>query len=159
MYIAIPEPFGGIMILAGIIVLTVVGVAIAITGVKRKSRNHKMVGLGLISAPWIILLLIALLSPGIDEWNPAIKSDTDVHGVWQGDGYSIQLNSDYTFVATFPNVGGNGTWRRDDWNLSLSETDSLFANLRFVEDSGELLLLPKPPSGASTDPGPITRRK
>jgi hypothetical protein len=54
-------------------------------------------GLGIIAAPWFLLALLAIQSPGIDEWNPILASDSAAWGTWEGDEYSIVLKPDSTY--------------------------------------------------------------
>ncbi|MGJ8696260.1 MAG: hypothetical protein ACSHYF_08070 [Verrucomicrobiaceae bacterium] len=132
----------------------VIGLLIAIRG--KTSKARLAFGISIILLPWIALFLI---SQGIDEWNPTIKSDSDTHGHWQGDNYNIRLNPDATFSADLKGQSIKGTWQRGDWNLHLTSQTGATTYMRFVEDSGELLLLPEPPQDESFRPGPITRKK
>lgn len=109
--------------------------------------------------PWIIWLGLAVLSLGIDEWNPRIESDSLIIGPWRGGGYEIDLEADLTFTLSSGDKKTCGRWKRDDWNLHLSTDDHDVREMRFVEDGGELLLLPDPPQIDMTNtPGPIMKR-
>lgn len=154
---AIPEPFGGLLILAVIAASFVIGLLVIITGLKH--RNRVLAGFGIICAPWFLIAFLALLSPGIDEWNPILDSDAYAWGTWEGEGYKIVLNSDSTFTADLKGKSMNGNWRRMDFNLYLSNDANQERYMRFVIDSGELLLLPDPPRDEPTHPGPITRKR
>ncbi len=154
---ALPEPFGGFLLLAAIAVSTFAGVVVLLVG--KSSRKVVFAGYGMIAAPWIFLAMIALLSPGIDEWNPSIQSDSDAWGTWEGGGYLIDLNADLTYDAVLKDESINGTWAREDWNLYLTGADGRERYMRFVEDSGQLILLPKPPRDDSPYPGPKTRKQ
>ena len=109
--------------------------------------------------PWIILCLLALFFPVIDEWNPSLESESDAWGTWQGDEYLITLNSDLTFTAKLKNESIKGTWRRMHFNVYLNANEGQERYMRFVEDSGDLLLLPEPPRDESPYPGPITKKR
>jgi hypothetical protein len=154
---ALSEPFGGLLLLAAIAASLIVGLLVIVTGRKRK----KMVftGLGIIAAPWFLLALLAILSPGIDEWNPMLTSDSAAWGTWEGDGYSIVLRPDSTYAANLNGESMSGSWRRTDINVYLSGGTVEERYMRFVEDSGDLLLLPDPPRDESPYPGPITKRR
>ncbi len=146
-----PEPFGGIIFLVIILVSFVSGLRIA----RKSARN----GILIIVAPWIILIVASLFFPNIDDWNPMLKSDESAWGLWIGDGYRIQLNPDETFTLQFEDQSLQGTWRRMDFNVYLKADSGKDLYMRFVEDSGNLLLLPKPPMDESPRPGPITRKR
>jgi hypothetical protein len=153
----IPEPLGGLIILVAIVFALIVGLVVATAG--RKSKRTLTVGIAIISAPWFLLILMVILSPpDIDEVNPNIVSDSEVFGVWKIDDYAITLRPDLTFVATIEGLPLEGKWRRMDWNLYLTESNGIERYMRFVQDSGDLLLLPKPPEGDYFDPGPMARR-
>ncbi len=153
----IPEPFGGLIILVAIAAALIVGLVVAISG--RKSKRTLAVGIAIIGAPWLLLILLVILSPqDIDEVNPNIVSDSEVFGVWKIDDYTIALRPDSSFVATIEGLPLKGKWRRMDWNLYLTESNGIERYMRFVQDSGDLLLLPKPPDGDYLDPGPMARR-
>lgn len=154
---ALPEPFGGLLLLAAIAASFLIGLAVVVTG--RKCRKRICVGVGIIFAPWILLGLLAIISPGIDEWNPSLESDSSAWGTWEGDGYLIELNPDSTFTAKLKNESATGAWRRTDWNVYLVTADGEERYMRFVEDSGDLILLPDPPRDESPQPGPITKRR
>ena len=154
---ALPEPFGGVLLLLAITGSLIVGGTIAVLG--RRSRNRVFAGIGIIAAPWIMLLLLAVLSPGIDEWNRDLKSPSEAWGTWEGDGYHIELNSDQSFSSTHDGQSLTGTYRIEDWNVFLTDSNGKDGYMRFVEDSGELLLLPNPPRVEMVNPGPITRKR
>ena len=105
------------------------------------------------------MLLLALLSPEIDEWNRDLKAPSEAWGTWQGDGYLIELKSDLSFTSKRDGQSLTGTYRIEDWNVFLTENNGKNGYMRFVEDSGELLLLPDPPRDESPRPGPITRKR
>lgn len=146
-----PEPFGGIIFLVIIAITFVVGLHVG----KKSARK----GILIIVTPWIALILASIIFPDIDEWNPMIKSDESAWGLWEGDGYRIQLNSDETFTFQFEDQSLQGTWSRMDFNVYLNADSGKDLYMRFVEDSGNLLLLPKPPIDESPRPGPITRKR
>ena len=154
---ALPEPFGGLLLLLAIAASFCVGVAVAIIG--RRSRKQVCIGVGIVAAPWVLLLLLAVLSPGIDEWNRDLKDPSEAWGIWEGEGYQIELNSDSSFTSRRGGQTSNGTYRVEDWNVFLTENNGKNGYMRFVEDSGELLLLPEPPRDESPHPGPITRKR
>lgn len=151
------EPFGGLFILAGIAGSFFLGLAIAIVG--RRSKIFLITGVGIIVAPWALLILASVLIPGIDEWNPTIESDSEAVGSWEGDGYKIELKRDATFVMQHGSKSSSGIWRRMDWNVYFTFDHEPERYMRFVEDSGELLLLPEPPNDESFQPGPIMKRR
>jgi hypothetical protein len=154
---ALPEPFGGLLLLAAIAASFILGLFIIVTG--RKRKKMLFTGLGIIAAPWFLLALLAILSPGIDEWNPMLASDSAAWGTWEGDGYSIVLKPDSTYTANLNGESVSGSWRRTDFNVYLSGGTVEERYMRFVEDSGDLLLLPDPPRDESPYPGPITERR
>jgi len=153
---ALPEPFGGLIILVAIAASFIVGLFVIITG--RKHKKRVFAGLGIIAAPWLLLGLFAILSPGIDEWNPVLESDSAAWGTWKGEGYLIELKPDSTYTADLNGESKSGTWRRMDFNVYLSDGGVEEHYMRFVEDSGDLLLLPDPPRDESPYPGPIMKR-
>ncbi|MCX6855984.1 MAG: hypothetical protein NTV80_13880 [Verrucomicrobia bacterium] len=153
----IPEPFGGLFILVGIAGCFLLGLAIAIAG--RRSKIFRITGVGIIVAPWALLMLASVLIPGVDEWNPTIESDSEAVGAWEGDGYKIELKRDATFVMQHGRKSSSGFWRRMDWNVYLASEHEPERYMRFVEDSDELLLLPDPPRDDSFQPGPIMRKR
>jgi len=146
-----------LLIIAAIVASFVIGLAILVT--RRKTRQGIFVGIGIITAPWLLIGLLAINPPGIDEWNPTLDSDSSVWGTWEGDGYLIELKPDSSFSVKFGNKSVNGTWRRMDWNVYLTTTDGGERYMRFVVDSGDLLLLPDPPRNEPEQPGPITKRR
>ena len=152
----LPEPFGGLIMLAAIAVFFIVGVCITIVG--RKSRRRVVSGIFIIITPWILLSLLYLVSPRIDDWNPSLSSDSAAWGTWEGDGYVVELKSDSTYTAQLKDESISGTWKRMDFNVYLSTSDNQERYMRFVEDSGILLLLPDPPRDESPHPGPITKK-
>lgn len=154
---ALPEPFGGLLLLLAIVVFFIAGIAVAVIG--RKSRRRVFTGLGIIAAPWLLLLMLAVLSPGIDEWNRDLESPSEAWGIWEGDGYRIELSSDQSFSSKRDGELLTGTYRIEDWNVFLTDGSGKEGYMRFVEDSGELLLLPDPPRDESPRPGPITRKR
>ncbi|MBC7981112.1 MAG: hypothetical protein H7Y36_11165, partial [Armatimonadetes bacterium] len=105
------------------------------------------------------LLIASFLIPEIDEWNPVIDSDSDAWGSWEGEGYRIELKQDSTFTMKEGTESKSGNWRRMDYNLYLSSEDSPERYMRFVEEAGDLLLLPKPQYGEPFQPGPITKKR
>ena len=105
-------------------------------------------------------LVIGIISPGIDEWNPRIESNAAIIGRWQGDGYELHLERDSSFALSSGGKKTVGRWKRDDWNLNLTADDHNVRDMRFVEDGGDLLLLPEPPRiDMSYEPGPIMKRE
>ena len=149
--------FGTLLLLAAIAASFIVGLLVMITGRKRKKRL--LAGLGIMAAPWFLLALLAILSPGIDEWNPTLESDSAAWGTWEGDGFSIVLKPDSTYTANLKGESRSGTWRRLDFNIYLSDMGVEDRYMRFVEDSGDLLLLPDPPRDESPYPGPIMKKR
>jgi hypothetical protein len=154
---ALPEPFGGLLLLAAIAASFIVGLLVLVTG--RKRNKMLFAGVGIIAAPWFLLALLAILSPGIDEWNPILASDSAAWGTWEGDEYSIVLKPDSTYSANLKGESISGSWRRMDFNVYLSGGNVDERYMRFVEDSGDLLLLPDPPRDESPYPGPIMKRR
>jgi hypothetical protein len=152
-----PEPFGGIMFLSLATVTLFTGLVIAIRGRESKSEFRK--GITIIAAPWMVIVLISLIFPSIDEWNPILQSDEAAFGFWEGSGYKIQLNSDSTFTLNYKDQSLEGTWRRMDFNVYMRADTGKEHYMRFVEDSGKLILLPKPPIDESPRPGPITKKR
>jgi hypothetical protein len=152
------EPFGGLVILLVIAVTLIVGLIVAIAG--RKSKRTVAVGVLIVAAPWMLLMLLMMLSPHeIDEWNPAIGSDTDVIGKWTTDGYLIAIRPDSSFEATIQGISLKGSWRRMDWNLYLTDSNGAERYMRFVHDSGDLILLPNPPVDDDFVPGPMAIKR
>jgi len=154
---ALPEPFGGLIFLAFIAASLIIGLLVIV--ISRKRKIAVLTGLGIIAGPWCLLALLAIISPGIDEWNPILTSDFDAWGTWEGDGYTVVLNPDSTYTANLDGQSLSGSWRRMDFNVYLSSSSAQERYMRFVEDSGELLLLPDPPRDESTNPGPITKKR
>ena len=152
-----PEPFGFLLVIALIVVALAVGLVVIVRG--RKKWKRISLGCGIISAPWLLLILSAVLTPNIDNWNPLITSDERTWGLWERDDDTVELKADSTFTATLSGVSKNGTWKRDDFNLHLSPSTGSERYMRFVEHEGELLLLLDPPKGEPGRPGPIARRK
>ncbi len=154
---ALPEPFGGLLLLAAIVASFFFGLLIIVTG--RKRKKMLITGIGVIAAPWFLLVLLAILSPGIDEWNPMLTSDSAAWGTWEGDGNSIVLKPDSTYTANLNGASVSGRWRRTDFNIYLSGGTVDERYMRFVEDSGDILLLADPPRNQSPYPGSIMKRK
>ena len=99
---------------AASILCSAIGMSAVVSGFWRRSRKRKLVGLGLTAGPWLAWLGLAALSPGIDEWNPRIESDAAVLGLWNGDGYGIDLKTDSTFMLSRRDGQTFGKWKRDD---------------------------------------------
>jgi hypothetical protein len=152
---ALPEPFGNLMFLIVSVVFLAIGIKIIIAD--KKSKKGVLQGIGVIFAPWI--LLFTLFSPVIDEWNPMLEADSAAWGIWEGDGYFIELKSDSTFIYTYEDESMSGTWRRVDFKVHLTTQEGRELYVRFVKDSGVLLLLPDPPRDESPQPGPITKKR
>jgi hypothetical protein len=144
------------MLLVALVTLT--GIALLIAGWLRKSLKMRRVGIGLTAAPWVLWIVLFIAQPGIDEWNPKIESDVEVWGTWEGEGRTIELRPDGGFAFSAQNESMGGRWKRNDWNLHLTG-DWGTRRMRFVEDAGELRLLPKPPSGGSHETGPVMKKK
>ena len=87
---ALPEPFGGLLLLLANVRLQHRR-AIAVAGhrpaealqgrVFTESRES-------IAAPRLLLLMLAVLSPGRDAWNRELESPSDACGLCEGDGYA-----------------------------------------------------------------------
>lgn len=138
--------------------VTLAGVILLATGLLKKSRTMPRAGIGLIATPWALVLVLGIVHPGIDEWNPEIESDSQVWDHWEGDGYAIDLKPEGSFVLSAKGEDMRGHWKRDDWNLHLTGDDGETRRMRFVEDRGHLLLQTNP-RGPDHDTGPLMRRK
>ncbi len=153
----LPEPFGGMIVLIAIVVCLLIGVCKVIGD--RKSNKSGLFGIVIIAAPWVLFGLLKMISPGIDEWNPTVEYESEAWGVWEGDGYEVELKSDSTFTAVLKSESISGTWKRDDWNIFLTTTRGEERYMRLVEDGGELLLPPNPKRGEYSNSGPITKKR
>lgn len=152
------EPFGGLVIILLIVAGLVVGLVVAIAG--RKSKRTLSMGVLIIAAPWMLLLLLAALSPHeIDEWNPSIHSDSEIIGEWKGTSSSITIRPDSSFTASIQGIVPEGKWRRADWNLYLTDTNGAEHYMRFVQDGGNLTLLPNPPQDGYFAPGSMALKR
>lgn len=146
-----------IFFLAPLTLATIVtGALVAIKG--RKSSPRIYIGIGIASLPFITFISLAIISPGVDEWNPTIKHDSDIIGSWRGDQQKIRLHRDFSFGAQLEGKSLTGTWSRDDWNLYLTDNSGSLHTMRFIEDSNELLLLPYPPCTECSETGSVTRK-
>lgn len=152
------EPFGGLVILALIAVALIAGLTVAIVG--RKSKRTLSMGVLIIAAPWMLLLLLAALSPHeIDEWNPSIHSDSEIIGEWKIDGSSVTIQPDSSFAAAIQGDVFKGNWIRKDWNLFLTDMNGAEHQMRFVQDRGELILLPNLPEHDHFAPGTMALKR
>lgn len=138
--------------------VTLAGVALFATSWLKKSLKMRRMGVGLIAAPWVLVLVLSIIQPGIDEWNPKIESDAQVRGAWEGDGYAINLGPGGSFDFSGNGESMRGQWQRDDWNLNLTGNEGGTRRMRFVEDQGQLLLLTNP-RGPDHETGPVMKRK
>ena len=78
------------------------------------------------------------------EWNPEIRSDSEVLGTWADNGETITLGLDNTFTYRSPSQTTTGRWARQDWNLYL-HGDDYSTTMRFVQFSGHYRLMTHPP--------------
>ena len=146
--------------IAATLLCSAVGLVVLIAGFLRRSRKKKRLGLILFLSPWLMWVVIGIISPGIDEWNPQIESNAAIIGRWKGDGYEIDLKPDSSYTLSSNGNQTIGRWKRNDWGLNLTAEDHSVRDMRFVEDGGHLLLLPEPPElDPGDDPGPIMKRE
>jgi hypothetical protein len=78
------------------------------------------------------------------EWNPIIRSDTEVFGTWADRNQTVILSQDHTFRYQSPSKTIHGTWSRYDWNLELLG-DGFSDKMRFVQFRGDYRLMTNPP--------------
>ena len=104
---------------------------------------------------WVSVLslfgYVVLVACGADrifsepEWNPEIKGDTEVVGVWADPHHQLQLTSDHHFTYQDHDTVTSGVWKRDDWNLYLktdtSVPDDSSTLFRFIQYKGHLRVL------------------
>lgn len=108
-------------------------------------RSRVVGGLGIVVISLIIAAEVAtvVFKPNI-EWNPSIRSDAEVLGIWTDRSETLCLESDQTFTYRSPTQTASGTWTRGDWNLYLKCSPQL-PTMRFVQLGGSYRLMTRPP--------------
>ncbi|TLU67239.1 hypothetical protein FE810_02855 [Thalassotalea litorea] len=106
---------------------------------KLKAKNIAKVIAFLI--PISIVIIRELSEPDI-EWNPILRSDEAIIGLWVDTGETLDLKPDGTFDFYIDSKKYSGTWKRNDWNLSLTSSGSFpYFYLRVIEHSGSYHLV------------------
>jgi hypothetical protein len=129
----------------GAIWIFLVSAGLAVFSFFTKSIPFRWIScLGLI-AYTLVALSIADRFISEPEWNPDIKADHEVVGVWGDWHHTLQLKSDHHYTYEHDGTVTKGVWNRDDWNLYL-KTDASVPNgsaitFRFIEYKGRLRVL------------------
>ena len=93
------------------------------------------------------------------EWNPTIKSDAEVFGIWEDRAKTVVLRPDHTFDYRDNARLTSGTWTRDDWNLFMYNKGHEARMMEFVEYRGRLRLMPDPPGDPDAWDGDVGLEK
>jgi hypothetical protein len=88
----------------------------------------------------LLTIMIAAINRGQIEYNPMIRSSTELIGDYEGKGYSLRLNADGTFIATGFSGGDRGEWSNFDFNLTLSGLG--LSRPRVITRNGRLCIAP-----------------
>jgi len=101
--------------------------------------------LAFIACVGIVFLVVHRLSVGEPEWNPEIKDDVVVEGIWDDQHHTLQLESNHGFTYQDNGVVTTGTWKREDWNLYLTPQGNIPKNWppnsRFIRYQNRLRVL------------------
>jgi hypothetical protein len=140
MYLAFGDSIAGLALL-GIIAISI---SIIIRYIYLRSRSaHRSVRLRITTGAAGLLLLtmvIYAINRGQIEYNPMIRSYTELIGDYEGNGYSLRLNADGTFTATGFSGGDSGEWSNFDFNLTLSGLG--LSQPRVITRNGRLCIAP-----------------
>jgi hypothetical protein len=128
--------------------LFVIGLAVTIFSFFTKSvlfRSLSVVSLVVYSVITVLLALVYTVVTGEPEWNPDIKTDQEVFGIWADQNHKLQLNSSHYYTYQNNGTTTSGVWDRDDWNLYLKPNanvpDDSSTTFRFIEYKGHLRVL------------------
>jgi len=143
-------PFGYLIMLIALTSLVLVGTASIVFGWRTRRRFWLVLGtvlaLGAIGTFTTDAVIDSLMN-----WNPAIRDDSEVVGVWTKDrsfwsdlSETITLNADHSFDYHSDNEHFTGKWTRIDWNLRII-AEGVDSEMRFISFSGKVRLLFQPP--------------
>jgi len=141
-------PFGYLFILLFVISSLLIGFAIVVFSFFKKSKPFRWFCV-LSYLAYVVLIIIGVVInvTGEPEWNPVIKNDAEVAGVWTDSQHKLKLTADHHFTYRDHDVVTSGTWSRDDWNLYLKsgapDSHGAPTNLRFIEYKGHYRVLTK----------------
>ncbi len=94
-----------------------------------------------------IAVIITINALGEPEWNPEIKGDSEIEGVWSKGGVTLELSPEHHFTYRSSNAVVVGEWSRDDWNLNLKPATDLPSGAspktRFIQFWGKYRVLTK----------------
>ncbi|MDB6007703.1 MAG: hypothetical protein JWR15_4690 [Prosthecobacter sp.] len=143
-------PFGYLFIMIFLGGVFIVGMTCFIWG--RRTRRRPLQVMGAILSLGVVGLITADATlNSLMEWNPLVRDDKKVVGIWLRErsmwmdfSESITLHADHHFEYHSDAEGFSGRWERNDWNLHLT-AEGIDWMMRFIEYSGELRLLSRPP--------------
>ncbi len=92
--------------------------------------------------PILLVTFRGLITPNI-EWNPLIKSDSEIVGSWVDDKELLTISDNHTFKLIVGGSEYNGGWNLDDWNLTFDyySTGMPYDYLRVIQHSNKYHLV------------------
>jgi hypothetical protein len=153
-------PFGYLFIMIFLGGVLIVGVTCFMFGRRTRRRSLQVMG-AVLSLGVVGLIAADVIMDSLMEWNPMVRDDKRVIGTWVRErdlwmdfAESVTLHADHRFEYHSDNEGFSGKWERNDWNLRLT-AEGLDWMMRFIEYSGELRLLSRPPEDPDTWSGDL----
>ena len=145
-------PFGYVIIFFCYLVLCLITLIWIIKSIKRKPIKRLQLLFNIPILFFLILVGISNAIPDNTEWNPLVRNDSEILGVWIKENSQLILKSDYSYTCTGDNcaiVREIGRWERvSDFNITLHPSSQYGINWRLAKKEGKLQLV----SGASGDP-------
>ncbi len=92
--------------------------------------------------PILLVSIRALITPSI-EWNPLIRSDSEIVGNWVYDREILTISENHTFKLRVDDTEYSGDWSLDDWNLTFDyySTGMPYDYLRVIHHSDKYHLV------------------
>ena len=118
-------------------------------GVNKSQNIAAFVAMSLASIPALLLIFDVITTPDV-EWNPYVVSDNVISGRWIDEGEVLILRKDGTYKFTGSKKHGEGSWSRDDWNVTFTSSINMpYTYLRVIKYSGQYHLIKGAESGDS----------
>jgi hypothetical protein len=143
-------PFGYLFIFLFVAVSLVLGFVVVCLSFLTPFRKFRWFSAGSYLAYIGLIIVVAVINvTGEPEWNPEIKNDREVVGIWTDPHHKLELTADHHFTYLDHEVTTTGVWARDDWNLYLKNDASVSNDsarlFRFIEYQGHYRVLTNPP--------------